>query len=136
MWRGVASSCYQIDVILLPNGVNVTIKRAALANGLQVEGGQVHGRPDDFAGTRAEHIAQRLHSSSRGPSKHVPLVELIRKTFFRNGATISRLSVGSVMEFFMSRFDCDLQPLESHHATFLHELGLAFDRQAEEHHRF
>ena len=40
MWRGVASSCYQIDVILLPIGVNVTIKRAALANGLQAEGGQ------------------------------------------------------------------------------------------------
>ena len=27
------------------------------------------------------------------------------------------------------------QPLERHHATFLHELGLAFERQAEEHHR-
>ena len=28
-----------------------------------------------------------------------------------------------------------IQPLERHHATFLHELGLAFERQAEEHHR-
>ena len=28
-----------------------------------------------------------------------------------------------------------IQPLERHHATFLHELGLALERQAEEHHR-
>ena len=28
-----------------------------------------------------------------------------------------------------------IQPLQRHHATFLHELGLALERQAEEHHR-
>ena len=28
-----------------------------------------------------------------------------------------------------------IQPLERHHATFCHELGLALERQAEEHHR-